>query len=704
MAELSTLGPVLVANRGEIAVRVCRTLRRLGLPSVAVYSDADAGAPHVGAADAAVRIGPADARASYLSIPALIEAARASDARAVHPGYGFLAESAAFAQAVLDAGLVWVGPPAEAIELMGDKARAKRLAREAGVPVVPGVEGADLTLEQIEAFVAEQGLPVVVKAVAGGGGKGMRVVREAGALAAALDAARREASAAFGDDRVLVERYLERPRHIEIQLLADAHGTVVHFGERECSLQRRHQKVVEEAPSPIVDPDWRAEMGGAATRLAEACGYVGAGTVELIVPGATDGVLTGDFFFLEMNTRLQVEHPVTELVYDVDLVEQQLRVAAGERLALEQATLVPRGHAVEARLYAEDPAAGFLPSTGVVRHWRAPVGEGVRVDGAIAEGLAVQTHYDPMLAKVIAHGPDRATALARLDRALAQTELLGVTTNAPFTRALLARDDVRSGALDTGLLERVLSASPPAGDATPALGVPADLLPAAALALALLDAEAHAQRTSIPFAWRSDGTAGTWRRRVTAGGSDAVELTVRGSEVTVAAWTWQGEARRLDATTLEVALDGVARRVAIAHDAADGRLWIGRDGYQLELIPARAGGADLSATGDSLAAPMPGTVLLVNVADGDLVAAGDVLVVLESMKMELSVTAPHAGTVDGLTVKPGDKVALRQTLLAVHADADGDTGAAADGGGKARAGSAGDGAGPATTSERSAAR
>jgi acetyl-CoA/propionyl-CoA carboxylase, biotin carboxylase, biotin carboxyl carrier protein len=662
MPELDALSPVLVANRGEIAVRLCRTLARLGLRSVAVYSDADAGAPHVRAADAAVRIGPAPARDSYLSIDALLDAARATGARSVHPGYGFLAESAAFAQAVTDAGLTWIGPPPEAIELMGDKARAKRLARQAGVPVVPGVEGADLTLEQIAAFCAEHGFPVVVKAVAGGGGKGMRVVRAPQELEGALAAARREAAAAFGDERVLVERYLERPRHVEVQVLADAHGAVVHLGERECSLQRRHQKVVEEAPSPVVDPAWREEMGAAAVRLAQACGYVGAGTVELIVPGEEGGVLADDFFFLEMNTRLQVEHPVTELVYGVDLVEQQLRVAAGEPLALAQHELVPRGHAVEARLYAEDPAAGFLPSTGVVRRWRAPRGEGVRVDAALADGVAVQTHYDPMLAKVIAHGPDRATALVRLERALGELELLGVTTNAAFTRGLLVRSDVRAGSLDTGLLERVLADGDGAG-----LTPPEDLLPAAALTLALLDAEALAQRTTVPLGWRSDGAPGTWRRRVQIGG-DSGELAVRGELVRIGERDWRGSALRLDTGAVEVVLDGVARRYAIATDPADGRLWIGRDGAQLELAPARAASGDLSAAGDSLAAPMPGTVLLVNVGDGDTVKEGDVLVVMESMKMELAVTAPHDGVVAGLTVSPGDKVALRAVLLEVHAE------------------------------------
>jgi len=677
VAELEALSPVLVANRGEIAVRVCRTVARLGLRSVAVFSDADAEAPHVRAADAAVRIGPAPARDSYLAIEALIAAARASGARSVHPGYGFLAESAAFAQAVADAGLTWIGPPPQAIELMGDKARAKRLAREAGVPVVPGVEGADLTVEQIAAFCAEHGFPVVVKAVAGGGGKGMRVVRAAAELEGAVAAARREAAAAFGDERVLVERYLERPRHVEVQVLADGHATTVHLGERECSLQRRHQKVVEEAPSPVVDAAWRAEMGAAAARLAEACGYVGAGTVELIVPGAAgvgDAAGAGaeaagdggrEFFFLEMNTRLQVEHPVTELVYGVDLVEQQLRVAAGERLALAQEELAPSGHAVEARLYAEDPAAGFLPSTGVVRRWRAPRGAGVRVDGALADGVAVQTHYDPMVAKVIAHGPDRAAALGRLERALGELELLGVASNAAFTRALIGRADVRAGRLDTGLLERVLAGA----EAEPLpLGPPDDLLPAAALALALLDAEALARRTSVPLGWRSDGAPGTWRRLVEAGG-ERIELAVRGERVTVGERSWSGRAARLaDDGRFEIALDGVARRYALALDPADGRCWIGRGGHQLELAPARAGGADLAAAGDSLAAPMPGTVLLVNVRDGDAVRAGDVLVVMESMKMELSVSAPHDGVVGGLTVAPGDKVALRAVLLEVHAD------------------------------------
>ncbi|MEO9176296.1 MAG: biotin carboxylase N-terminal domain-containing protein, partial [Gaiellales bacterium] len=448
MRELS---PVLIANRGEIAVRIARTAHALGLSTVGIVTPADAGALHADTVDVVVPV------SSYLDGGELLRAARAAGARSVHPGYGFLSENARFARAVVEAGLVWIGPPADAIELMGDKARAKQAAAAIGVPVVPAGESG--------------GFPVVVKAVAGGGGKGMRVVWSADELEAAGAAAAREAQAAFGDGRVLVERYLERPRHIEVQVLADRHGTVVHLGERECSLQRRHQKVVEEAPSPVVDPALRARLGAAAISLARACGYEGAGTVELIATGDV-----GEFFFLEMNTRLQVEHPVTELVYGVDLVEQQLRIAAGEPLALRQDELVPVGHAIEARIYAEDPSAGFLPATGTVRVYREPTGPGVRVDSGIRAGSVVGTAYDPMLAKVIAHGPDRATALRRLDRALAGLDVVGVSTSAAFTRALLGLDDVRAGVLDTGLLERVLPEL--------AVAVPDDLAPAAALAAA----------------------------------------------------------------------------------------------------------------------------------------------------------------------------------------------------------------------------
>jgi acetyl-CoA/propionyl-CoA carboxylase biotin carboxyl carrier protein len=615
--SLRDLGPVLVANRGEIAIRVARTAHALGLATVGVVTsaDAEAAAAHADATDAAVAIG------SYLDAGEILRAAQLAGARSVHPGYGFLSENAAFARAVVAAGLTWIGPPPEAIELMGDKGAAKDAAAAAGVPVVPGGDPAAL---------ARGGFPVVVKAVAGGGGKGMRVVRIAGALEAATAAARREALAAFGDDRVIVERYLERP----IQVLADAHGGVVHLGERECSLQRRHQKVVEEAPSPVVDAELRARMGEAAVTLARACGYVGAGTVEFIATGDAT-----EFYFLEMNTRLQVEHPVTELVYGLDLVEQQLRVAAGEPLAITQEQLVPHGHAVEARLYAEDPAAGFLPSTGTVRVYREPSGPGVRVDSGVRAGSVVGTAYDPMLAKVIAHGPDRATALDRLDRALATFALAGVTTNAAFTRALLARDDVRAGEQDTGLLERVL--------AELSITPPDDLVPAAMVAAA-----------------GGAAPAGPWRRALDGHG----EARVAHGTVTVGDRTWAGAALRAGAGAggpgdVYVVLDGVQRRYAVA--VGDEAVWIARDGHHLEVRTERKARSGATLLAGSLEAPMPGTIWMVNVANGDAVRTGEVLIVLESMKMELSITAPVDGVVAGLELQAGDRVALRQPLVAV---------------------------------------
>jgi acetyl-CoA/propionyl-CoA carboxylase, biotin carboxylase, biotin carboxyl carrier protein len=617
---------LLIANRGEIAVRVAATAHRLGLRTVTVHTDPDAHAPHVDAADAAIRVG------SYLDAEAVVAAALAGGAEAVHPGYGFLSENAGFARAVEAAGLIWVGPPAEVIELMGDKARAKQLARDAGVPTVPGVEGDALTVADLRAFCAEHGFPAIIKAVGGGGGKGMRVVRAEAELEPALAAAQREAQAAFGDARVLVERYLERPRHIEVQVLGHPDGTVIHLGERECSLQRRHQKVVEEAPSPAVDPALRERIGAAAVALARACGYVGAGTVEFIAP-----LDASDCFFLEMNTRIQVEHAVTELVYGVDLVEHQLRIASGEPLALRQETLAPQGHAVEARLYAEDPANGFLPATGTILRYREPAG--VRVDSGVREGTEVGTSFDPMLAKLVAHGEDRAAALRRLDRALGELEVVGVTTSAAFTRALLRHEAVRSGTQDTGLLERVREELIPAP--------PDDLLPAAAVAAFAADT---AGATTRPVPWRRvlDGLG---------------EVRVRGDEVIAGerTWTWAAGAERDGA--IRIALDGVSRRYALARDGE--ALWIARDGHQLAARPERADRAGAGALAGSLEAPMPGTVLLVPVENGDAVDEGDVLLVLESMKMELSITAPVAGTVEGLALKPGDKVALAQPLLAV---------------------------------------
>jgi acetyl-CoA/propionyl-CoA carboxylase biotin carboxyl carrier protein len=610
MRELS---PVLIANRGEIAVRIARTVHALGLATVGVVTATDAGALHADVMDVVVPI------ASYLDADEVLRAAHRADARSVHPGYGFLAENAAFAQAVVDAGLTWIGPPPRAIHLMGDKARAKQAAADAGVPVVPAGE--------------DGGYPVVVKAVAGGGGKGMRVVRRPDDLDQATAAARREAKAAFGDERVMIERYLDRPRHVEIQVLADRHGAVVHLGERECSLQRRHQKVVEEAPSPVVTEELRKQMGDAALALARSCGYEGAGTVEFITTGDAS-----EFFFLEMNTRLQVEHPVTELVYGLDIVEQQLRLAAGEPLAMTQADIRPGGHAIEARVYAEDPANGFLPATGTVHVYREPSGQGIRVDSGIRAGSEVGTSYDAMLAKVIAFGPDRAMALARLERALSRFDLAGVTTNTAFTRALVRRDDVRAGEQDTGLLERVL------GELTEAQ--PDDLLPAAAVAAA-----------------GGGRPAGPWRRRL----ADHGEIRVHDGRVSTGDRSWTtGDLRHHDGT-IRIVLDGVDRRYVV--HARDDAIWIARDGHHLELRTERPAHGR-HALVDALEAPMPGTVLLVHVTNGENVKEGELLMVLESMKMELSVTAPHDGVVADLVLAPGDRVTLKQPLLSVHPASD----------------------------------
>jgi len=660
---------VLVANRGEIAVRVVRTLRRLGVRAVVVHSDADATAPHVRLADEAVRIGPAAAAQSYLAVDRVIDAALRTGAQAVHPGYGFLSEDAGFARACGAAGLVLVGPPVDAIEVMGDKIAAKCAAEDAGVPVVPGVHEPGLDDDALVAAAARVGFPVMVKAAAGGGGRGMRVVDGPAALPAALAAARREASAAFGDDRLLLERAVARPRHLEVQVLADAHGAVVHLGERECSLQRRHQKVVEEAPSPRCDQGLRAGMGSAAIDLARAVGYRGAGTVEYLVGGGLgDGSdEVPGFAFLEMNTRLQVEHPVTEAVYGVDLVEQQLRVAAGEHLPWAQEDLRPRGHAIEARVYAEDPSRGFLPTGGTLHRVRWPSGHGVRVDAGVDEGDVVGSAYDPLLAKVVAHGPDRATALRRLDGALAGTVLLGVTVNTGFLRDLLAEPDVRAGRLDTQLIERRGPAEPPD---------PADAAAVAALA-ALAEAEPGPGATDpfdLPGAWRVGGPAWVPHRYRLPGG-DVVEVRARGRargcEVAVGA----GPPRRATATPLPaggvaVLLDGVTRRWEVV--ATTGRTtWVGREGraWALERLAEvgvrRGAGAGPAASEGPLRAPLPGTVRVVAVADGDPVTAGQTLVVLEAMKMEHPVVAPVDGVVGDLAVRPGQQVPIEAPLLTV---------------------------------------
>ncbi|MGW5637383.1 ATP-binding protein [Streptomyces sp. NPDC003832] len=628
---------VLVANRGEIAVRVIRTLRALGVRSVAVFSDADADARHVREADTAVRIGPAPAVDSYLSVPRLLEAAARTGAQAVHPGYGFLAENADFARACAEAGLVFVGPPAEAISLMGDKIRAKETVEAAGVPVVPG--GRD---PELAAAARELGAPVLLKPSAGGGGKGMRLVRDLSVLDEEIAAARREAAASFGDDTLLVERWIDRPRHIEIQVLADGHGNVVHLGERECSLQRRHQKVIEEAPSVLLDERTRAAMGEAAVQAARSCGYRGAGTVEFIVPGGDPDA----YCFMEMNTRLQVEHPVTELITGLDLVEWQLRVAAGEELPFAQEEIRLTGHAVEARICAEDPARGFLPSGGTVLRLREPSGDGVRTDSGLTEGTEVGSLYDPMLSKVIAYGPDRATALRKLRAALAETVTLGVQTNAGFLRRLLAHPAVVAGELDTGLVEREVDTLVPTE-------VPEEVY-AAAAAVRLEGLRPSGggwtDPFSVPSGWRLGGTAEPLAFPLRAPGLEPVTHEAPA-------------AHTVTEDRVSVTLDGVRHTF---HRAAD---WLGRDGDAWQVRDHDPVAASLTRSAhsgaDSLTAPMPGTVTVVKVAVGDEVSAGQSLLVVEAMKMEHVISAPHAGTVAELDVVPGTTVAMDQVLAVI---------------------------------------
>jgi len=658
---------VLIANRGEIAVRIAATLGRMGIAAIAVHSDADADARHVRAADAAVRIGPAPASQSYLDAAALLQAAAATGADAVHPGYGFLAESPDFAAAVADAGLTWIGPPPAAMAAMGDKIAAKRLAREAGVPIVPGVAEPGLDDDALTAAGEQVGVPLLVKAAAGGGGKGMRRVDDLADLPGALAAARREAAAAFGSDALLLERLIEAPRHLEVQVLADAHGGVIHLGERECSLQRRHQKIVEEAPSPAVDAALRDDMGAAAVALAESAGYEGAGTVEFVAP-ADD---PASYAFLEMNARLQVEHPVTEAVTGLDLVAWQVAVAAGERLALDQAAVSMSGHAVEARVCAEDPARGFLPTGGGVIHVADQTAAGCRVDTGVAPGDEVTTAYDPLLAKIVAAGADRAAALARLDAGLADYHLLGVGTNVAFLRALLAGDDVRAGRLDTGLVERVRQRHTGGGEPD------AHVLAAAALVrrLAREPAGGVVDPFAIPDGWRLGEPA--WTPVELAWGDEGrATVAVRGPlealQVRVDDGAPRDVAARRDGDWLAVTLDGVTRRVLTAD--ADGELWVARAGHTWALrerSPLAAARTVAPDEAGPLVAPLPGTVADVAVAAGEAVEAGQTLMVVEAMKMRHPVTAPRAGRVAVVHAAEGEQVAIQQPLieLAGHATA-----------------------------------
>ncbi|UOW02171.1 biotin carboxylase N-terminal domain-containing protein [Agrococcus sp. SCSIO52902] len=625
---------VLVANRGEIAIRVARTLRDLGIRSVAVRADDDP-SPHPAHFDEVVSLGAGALRDTYLSIEKLIEAARASGAQAIHPGYGFLSENAAFAQACADAGVVFIGPPASAIETMGDKISARHGVESRGVATVPGIAEPGLDDAALIAGAERVGFPVLIKPAAGGGGKGMYRVDEAAGLPSSLAAARREATSSFGDDTLFIERFVTSPRHIEVQVLADAHGTVIHLGERECSLQRRHQKVIEEAPSPLLTEAQRAAIGQAAVETARSVGYVGAGTVEFILAGDRPD----EPFFMEMNTRLQVEHPVTEMVTGVDLVEQQLRIAAGEPLAIAQDDVTLTGHAIEARIYAEDPSAGFLPTGGTVLAIDWPYGDDVRVDAGVEQGGEVGSSYDPMIAKVIAHGATRGQALERLRDALAETSIFGVVTNRGFLRALLDEPSVRAGELDTGFIDRE-------GERIAAARIPSEALAAAAAE----PGQALPMRLGAwqPDGWRIGGAVG--RRATFRDGDGTARVQVLGERTTV---------HRADGTVDELATPVEPWLLRTAEGT-----WVrtAEGDWLVETPPrTRRGRADAEP---SLASPMPGTVVAAHAADGDRVAEGQAVVSVEAMKMEHVLRAPVAGTVH-LHARVGEQVARGQELATV---------------------------------------
>jgi len=663
-------GKILIANRGEIACRIIRTARRLGIRTVAVYSDADAAAPHVAAADEALRIGPAPARESYLNGARIIEAARQTGAEAIHPGYGFLAENPDFAEACAAAGLIFIGPPAEAIRAMGAKHEAKALMERAGVPVVPGYHGTVQDDGTLLAAAKEIGFPVLVKASAGGGGKGMRRVDRADAFAAAVAAARREALSAFGDDRLLIEKYLSRPRHIEVQVFADRHGNAIHLFERDCSVQRRHQKVVEEAPAVGLTPGQRAEIGAAAVAAARAVGYVGAGTVEFVLDES------GRFHFIEMNTRLQVEHPVTEMVTGQDLVEWQIRIACGAPLPLTQERLVLSGHAIEARLYAEDPARGFLPSMGRLVHFRMPAeGFNLRIDSGVRQGDVVSIHYDSLLAKIIVWDENRPAALRHLRTALASCQVVGVATNLDWLTALAHHPAFAAGAVDTGFVERheaELSGLPTQ---------PSDRALALACLHVLLSRAATAgdaaMRSADPWSpwwsatgWRLNGDAesvlrfrqGTTERTVIAvaqedgfrlASPEGGQMIVRGE---LAA---DGE--------LRADLDGRRLTARVVRQQNEITVFLDGAGVRFELEDPLALAASTEVPPGRLTAPMPGRVVEIMVKPGDAVKRGAALIVLEAMKMEHTIAAPADGAVAAVHYTIGDLVEEGAALLSFAA-------------------------------------
>ena len=661
---------ILIANRGEIACRIMRTARRLNVATVAVYSEADAGALHVEMADEAVLLGPAPASQSYLAIDKVIAAAVATGAEAIHPGYGFLSENARFAEACAKVGIAFIGPPASAIHAMGSKSESKRLMEMAGVPLVPGYHGTEQADSHLIAEAMQIGFPVLIKASAGGGGKGMRIVAHERDLPAAIEGARREAKSAFGDERLLIEKYLERPRHVEVQVFADSLGEAVYIHDRDCSIQRRHQKVIEEAPAPGLSEETRRRMGEAAVAAAKAVGYVGAGTIEFLYA-------EGGFYFIEMNTRLQVEHPVTEMVAGIDLVEWQLRVACGEPLPERQSELQRYGHAMEVRLYAEDPAKGFLPATGRIAHlaWPANVGH-LRIDSGVRAGDRISTYYDPMIAKVIAWGEDRVTAAQRLRRVLQETEIAGLATNAGFLVEVLGHPAFLKEEIDTGFIERHRADLLPGGDATPdralALGVVFAVLKdgAAARAKAASGADPYS-----PWAetngWRVNGDGGSSvLLRDSAGKRRDARIVFSGPRWSIAIDDGAPLILlkpALDGSNLTAGADhGRLRLTAIEADGIITLIERGKS-WRIARVDVLAEAEAATEGHGHLASPMPGTVVRVMAAAGDSVKRGQPLMVVEAMKMEHTIAAHADGVVKQVKFRAGDSVAEGVELISFEA-------------------------------------
>jgi geranyl-CoA carboxylase alpha subunit len=650
---------LLIANRGEIACRIMRTAKAMGIATVAVHSDADADAPHVKLADRALRIGPAPVAESYLDAARILEAARASGADAIHPGYGFLSENAGFAEACAGAGLAFVGPPAEAIRVMGDKARAKRAMLVAGVPCVPGYQDEDQSDERLIAEAEKIGLPVMVKAAAGGGGRGMRLVSDAGALPNAIVDARSEAANAFGSGELIIEKAIVAPRHVEVQVFADAHGTCIHLGERDCSVQRRHQKVIEEAPCPVMTPELRAAMGAAAVDAARAVDYRGAGTVEFLLDAE------GNFFFLEMNTRLQVEHPVTEEVTGLDLVELQLRVARGEPLGIAQDEVALTGHAIEVRLYAEDPAGDFLPSTGPVKLWQPPAGAGIRVDAGIATGGEISPFYDPMVAKIVATGATREEARRRLIAALGATALFGPKTNRDFLIEALAQPVFAAGAATTDFIAETWGAGP--DEAPPSA---AELALAAALQHALGRRNAEAEALGVApelLEWSSTGDPESVV--VYAAGETPAVLKVAplgGERYRVSRDEDVNEVAVLELALPRVRLELDGARLAVTcHAEAGGGLQIATPRRSFAVADLSVRIEDEAGGSGRVTAPMHGKLLSIEVGEGEAVNRGDRLAVLEAMKMQHEIRAGIDGTVIAIAASAGAQIAADDLILEI---------------------------------------